>query len=51
MYLDLKTDDRELVMRLLAGHEERAEPTHITLSKLGDLYRLTLVQKSEPPVT
>ena len=48
MYVDLKTEDRELFYRLLAEMCESAEPVQITLNKRDGLYRLEAVCKSEP---
>lgn len=49
MYLDLKTDDRSMVMKVLTEWSEAAEPVQATMNKRGDLYSLVLVQAAEPP--
>lgn len=50
MYLEIQTDDQALALKLLREHCESAEPVLVTMSKPGDLYKLTLVQKPEPSV-
>jgi hypothetical protein len=50
-YIEVITDDREILARILIEQIESEDASHISLKKSNGTYRLVISQSTEPPIT
>lgn len=48
MYLQLKTDDYQIIAKAIEEHKDSADPVRITVEKTGQFYEASVITGTEP---